>query len=95
MKIEQLVKVLQRFPQKMDISIFDDKLNEILYQIEEIIISENVLYKLPENLRIWYEPQFGAGVGNKYGQFLGLSCKVCRVWIQYTHDKNCPVSKIK
>ncbi len=49
--------------------------------------------KLPVRLRKFYVAQYGTGIGNVAGEYLGLSCKVCERWQSCGHDNTCPLYK--
>lgn len=68
--------------------------------LEQIIPGEKAkaskaLRTLPVMVRGFYEPQYGTGIGNTAGEFLGLTCKLCDRWEEYGHSKDCPVKKVK
>ena len=48
--------------------------------------------KIPENLQGFYVAHFQ--IIPDTGKFVGLVCKVCNRWLEYNHDKYCPVGKL-
>jgi hypothetical protein len=50
---------------------------------------------LPKETSNFYSSQWGTGLGNKEGEFLGFSCKVCNYWRECGHEEGCPVKKLE
>ena len=57
--------------------------------------ADAALNALPENIRRYYSKQFGLGIGNKEGKFVGLACKSCDHWREYGHDDDCAVAELE
>ncbi len=67
--------------------------------LEDIIPGEKAkaskaLAALPKKVRGFYSPQYGVGIGNVAGTFIGFACKVCSKWQEYGHDDDCPVASL-
>jgi len=50
-------------------------------------------HNTPPAEKPFYKPQYGTGVGNVAGAFMGLSCLICEQWQESRHARNCPVGR--
>lgn len=62
-------------------------------RLEEKEKATEALQKLPELVRGFYQEEYQLIPDT--GNFVGLSCKLCRKWHEYGHKENCPVENLK
>ena len=60
----------------------------------ELKKAEKALNELSPFVRGFYVAQYSLNKED-YGEFQGLSCKVCNKWKKYGHDEDCPVKNVE
>lgn len=53
------------------------------------------LADLPEAVRKFYTAEYQIEGALPSGSFVGLACKVCRLWREFAHSEDCPVKDLE
>ena len=65
----------------------------VLFLIRENKESKTAIKSIPEAFRKYFSLEFGLGIGNKEGQFIGLACKSCNAF-HPRHSEDCPIQEL-
>jgi hypothetical protein len=64
------------------------------YGVYELIAADDAMKKVPLQLQKHFSATWGTGLGNRQGEFQGLTCTTCHHW-RPSHAKDCPVYELE